>query len=113
MDQLTCYRDVIRRCVLDHFTYVSRAKANGVEPRCIFDEARDDYLMAYVGWDKGRRVWNLALHACIRDGKIWVEEDNTEDGIAIALVRSGVPQQDIVLAFHPAELRHLSEFAIA
>ena len=44
-------------------------------------------------------------------GKIWVEVDETEEGIATQFLRAGVPREDIVLAFHPPELRHLTEFA--
>ena len=36
-----------------------------------------------------------------------------KEGIADELVRAGVPKSDIVLAFQPPELRHLTEFAVA
>lgn len=35
----------------------------------------------------------------IKDGKIWIERDGTEIGVANELVEAGVPKQDIVLAF--------------
>lgn len=36
-----------------------------------------------------------------------------EEGVANALVNSGVPQSDIVLAFHPPEVRNDTDFAVA
>lgn len=56
---------------------------------------------------------DVIVHARISGGKVWVEEDWTEGGVADELVRAGVPRSDIVLAFHPPELRHLTDFAVA
>lgn len=86
---------------------------NGIEVQRVFDEVTDNYLLVYVGWNKNQRVEQTALHVRLKDDKIWIEADETEEGIAMALVRAGVPRQDIVLAFHPPELRHLSDFASA
>jgi XisI protein len=41
----------------------------------------------------------------IRDGRYWIEEDWTEDGIATDLVQAGIPREDIVLAFHEPKMR--------
>jgi hypothetical protein len=85
----------------------------GVETFVIFDEERDHYLLMSLGWAKDRRVRRAVLYVRLRDGKFWVEEDWTEDGVATDLLRAGVPNQDIVLAFHPPEKRPLTEFAVA
>ena len=113
MDKLISYRQLVKRCLSDWEAYIRRARRHGVEIQHVFDEANDHYLLLYLGWDRDRRVCQTALHLRIRCGKIWIERDETEDGIATALVRAGVPQQDIVLAFHPPELRRLTEFAPA
>jgi hypothetical protein len=49
----------------------------------------------------------------IRDGKIWILIDNTEEGIANELVDHGVPRNHIVLGFYSPQLRELGEFAVA
>jgi hypothetical protein len=49
----------------------------------------------------------------LTNGKIWIEEDWTKEGIAHELVLEGVPHEDIVLAFDPPFVRHLTEFATA
>jgi hypothetical protein len=40
-----------------------------------------------------------------KDGKIWIQHDGTEIGIANELVKLGVPKDDIVLAFHEPFVR--------
>ncbi|MGL6095657.1 MAG: XisI protein [Fimbriiglobus sp.] len=113
MDKLTRYRDVVKACLLDWLAYVGRARMNGTEPQCAFDDERGQYLLLFTGWHKGERDHQVFLHVRIRDGKVWVEEDGTEEGVTPELVRAGVPASDIVLAFHPPELRHLTDFAVA
>lgn len=46
------------------------------------------------------------------NGKLWIQHDGTEDGIANRLVELGVPKSDIVLAFHPPYKRPYTDFAI-
>jgi XisI protein len=49
-----------------------------------------------VGWDKDRRVHGCLVHIDLIDGKIWIQRDGTEDGIAADLERAGIPKEDIV-----------------
>jgi hypothetical protein len=66
-----------------------------------------------VGWDGQKRVHYCLVHIEIHDGKIWIERDNTEDGVATDLMRAGVPKERIVLAFHRPDVRAHSGFAVA
>jgi hypothetical protein len=113
VDTLDRYRNEVKRCLTDWAAYMNRSRLDGVEAECVFDEARDQYLVVETGWYNRDRVRNDYIHVRIRNGKIWIEEDGTEEGVANELVRAGVPREDIVLAFHPPELRHLTEFATA
>ena len=65
-----------------------------------------------AGWHGRRRIHGSVLHVDIRDGKIWIQHDGTERGIAEDLLESGVPKDHIVLAFHSPELRKDTEFAV-
>lgn len=49
----------------------------------------------------------------IRSEKIWVEEDWTEESIATALVRVGVPNSEVVLGFYSPKTREHTDFAAA
>jgi XisI protein len=71
----------------------------------------DQYLLLKMGWHQNNRIKRNVLHLRLKDQKIWIEEDWTEDGVATDLLQAGVPREDIVLAFHPPNLRQHSEFA--
>lgn len=85
----------------------------GQEVDCVFDERRDHYLLLKYGWPRGKHAHYTKLHVRLRGGKIWIEEDLTEDGLASELVAAGVPKDDIVLAFHAPEMRLLTDYAVA
>ena len=65
------------------------------------------------GWTEKRHIKNMFLYVRIHDGRFWVEEDWSEDGIATHLLRAGVPKDKIVLAFYPPSTREMGEFAVA
>lgn len=113
MDKLASYRTLIQRLLSDLAALVNRQPTPGVETLCVFDQERDQYLLLKTGWSQGRRARGVTLFLRLRENKIWVEEDWTEDGIATELVKAGVPREDIVLAFHPPRVRPLTEFAVA
>ncbi len=69
-------------------------------------------MLVSAGWDDGR-VHGCLIHIDIIDGKLWVQRDGTEYGIANELVEAGVPKEHIVLAFRSLELRKHTEFAVA
>jgi hypothetical protein len=66
-----------------------------------------------LGWDAGKRVHFPLVHIEIVDGKVWIEKDNTEDGVAEELVQAGMPKSHIVLGFCPPEVRKHTEYAVA
>jgi len=113
MDQLTHYRCLIKQFLQERAELMHAHPISGLETLCFFDEERDHYLVLTIGWQNKQRVQYITLLARIRDGKIWIEEDGTEEGLANLLVATGVPKEDIALAFNPPELRHLTHYAVA
>jgi hypothetical protein len=113
MDKLTVYRNLIKR-ILTGYVELSKSQVNGeVEPILIMDDERGHNVWLKIGWENGKRVKFITVYARLCDGKFWIEEDWTEDGIATDLVREGVPKEDIVLAFHDPETRKHTDFAAA
>ena len=111
MDKVSHYREVIKGRLSELAQLVNRVAHPGVETLCAFDDEHGQYLLLKTGWAGGRRVRGATLYLRLRDDKVWVEEDWTEDGIATDLVKSGVPPEDIVPAFHPADVRPYTEYA--
>ncbi|MBD2185681.1 XisI protein [Planktothrix sp. FACHB-1355] len=83
-----------------------------VETQIAFDVDRDRYLMFHVGWRGERRVFGCVIHIEIREGKIWIQRDGTEVGIANELIEAGVPKSDIVLGYRSPYMRKFTELAV-
>ncbi len=77
------------------------------------DAPHDRYTLQNVSFAGDRYDARLLAYLEIRDGKIWVLTDNTEEGIASELVAEGVPKDRIVLGFYSLPLRQVGEFAVA
>ena len=113
MDRMKRYREMIHRLLEDYRQLYASQPESGVETALIADDLHGEYMLMRVGWRGDTRVRRPAFYLRLKDDKIWIEEDWTPDGVATELVASGVPHEDIVLAFKPPELRHLTEFAAA
>jgi hypothetical protein len=111
MDSLSTYRDIIER-VLTWYTNIPYAHGD-LRCEALFDRDHDRYALITVGWNLGKRVHFPLVHIDILNGKLWIEKDNTEDGVATELVEAGIPKAQIVLAFRPPEVRRLTEYAVA
>jgi XisI protein len=119
------YRQYIRHLLSERQQRASMSrKYEEYEVQTIFDEQQDHYQLLYVGWRGDKRDFGCilrnsspespdpgdVLHLDIKDGKIWIQHDGTEVGIANQLVEMGVPKQDIILAFHEPYIRQFTEF---
>jgi hypothetical protein len=111
MDKLATYRQFIRRILTEYAQ--PNSLVNDLETQLIFDTERDHYQLADIGWDKGRRVFGVLIHIDIKDGKIWLQYNGTEEHIAERLVEMGVPTCDIVLGFHSEFKRQFSKYAVS
>jgi hypothetical protein len=111
MDPASDPRELIRRCLRQ---FVGIRYANGdIENETVFDEEASRYLVMSHGWMGDKRVHGCLIHVEIRDDKIWIQRDGTEDGIASELVAAGIPKSRIVLGFWDPEARKLGDYAAA
>jgi hypothetical protein len=108
MDKLDRYREIVRRLIADYARY--KPSHGQIETEVIEDRDRDHYELMHVGWDGVRRVHGAVVHIDIHGGKVWVQYDGTSHPVAEELVAAGIPREDVVLGFHPAEIRQLSGF---
>lgn len=68
-------------------------------------------MLLKIGWDDKKHIHRATLHLEIINGKIWIQNDDTEDGVAIELLNAGVPKEHIVLGFKHPSVRPHTEFA--
>ena len=113
MDKLIHYSNLIKSILREYDKLATCSHRDNVESLLAFDEERKQYLWFQVGWKQKQRVKGITVHVRIKNDKIWIEEDWTEEGIATELLKAGVPNSDIVLAFHHPNERTLTEFAVA
>jgi XisH protein/XisI protein len=78
-----------------------------------FDRIHDQYLWFRFGWEDKKKVQQMIVYICIKNGKIWVEEDATDLCIVDDLLAADIPKYDIILGFHHPKKRALTEFATA
>ena len=111
MDRVATYREIVKRIIRE---YAALKPSYGeVAVETILDESCDHYELIYAGWHEYRRIHGSVIHVDIRDGKVWIQFDGTEDGIAEELVQAGISREHIVLAFHSPELRRHTAFAVS
>ena len=113
MDKLTHHRQLIQTILTNKADLVNQQVDENMEAVVAFDERNDVYLLQYMGWRDVDRIWDTNIFIRLLNGKIWIEEDWTEEGVATDLLENGVAKDEIVLAFHHPRVRPLSEFAIA
>lgn len=113
MDRIAHYRRLLKEILATQAAEMEQQPIAGVDTELIIDEAHDNYMLAPVGWSPQGRVRGATLYVRIRNGKFWIEEDWTEEGITSHLLAAGVPKEDIVLAFHAPDVRPHTEFAVA
>lgn len=111
MDKIDQYRQYIQDVLTEYGQH--QPSYGEIEVELIFDVERDRYQIVHTGWHQKQRIYGCIAHLDLKDGKIWIQYDGTERGIANELIDLGVPKQDIVLAFHAPYFRQYTEFAIS
>ncbi|MBD2159429.1 XisI protein [Limnothrix sp. FACHB-1083] len=109
----SAYLNILEATVQDYHDWANRAASDTDENCLIIDRDRGYCLWLYIGWKNRKRIEKTMIFARLKNGKIWIETDETTDGIATDLMRAGIPNTDIVLGFLAPEERPLSEFAVA
>jgi XisI protein len=111
MDAPSEWRDLIERLLAEQ-TKVP-VSIGEIALYTVFDRPQDHYLLMAVGWDKHQRVHAPLIHVDVVDGKLWIQHDGTERGIARDLEAGGVPKDRIVLAFQHLSRRRHGDYAAA
>ncbi len=115
MDRLKSYQQIVKAILTqyaghkDHF--IEDENVEESETQIVFDDQRNHYFLLDIGWSHMDRIHVCLLHLDIKDGKIWIQKDYVEAGIAEDLIEHGVPKEDIVLGFQAPYKRPFTEFA--
>jgi len=112
MDRIVKYKEVIKSAILKHADFRETDREES-EIQTIFDDQRGHYYLMDIGWEDMRRIHTCLIHLDLKNDKIWIQKDFTEEGIAIDLLKAGIPKDKIVLGFQAPFKRGFTEFAAA
>ena len=111
MDTKLNYSELVKTILQEYANFFSKDSEYPLNP--VFDDIRHSYLLFDTNWHERRYIHHTPIHVDLINGKIWIQYDDTEEGIATDLLEAGVSMQDIVLGFRPPEVRSHTEFAVA
>ncbi len=102
MDKVKKYEAIILK-ILEARAAIRYANLANLEAvnELVVDKENNRYQVVTMGWERNKRVHAVTMHFDIIDGKIWIQQDQTEYGVADELLEMGVPKSDIVLAYFP------------
>jgi hypothetical protein len=103
MDKLNQYRQIIQTILREK----AQLKPIGgdIETEIVFDENNDRYLLVHLGWDGQKRIYSCVIHVEIRDGKIWIQQNQTDQSLTEILLEQGIAKADIILGLQPSYVR--------
>ena len=111
MDKVKRYRTLILK-IMKEYAAEKYANFDAVN-EIIADKENDRYQLITMGWQGHKRVHACTLHFDIINNKIWIQNDQTEHGIANDLLELGVLKSEIVLGYFSPKKRADTEFAVA
>jgi XisI protein len=85
-----------------------------IEFQVIIDKNNNHFQLVETGWHEKHYIYSVIFHFQIKpSGKIWLLANNTEILVAEELLKRGIPPSDIVIGFHPVNVRPFTAFAVA
>jgi predicted ATP-dependent endonuclease of OLD family len=112
MDKIIKYQDIIEQ-FLENEAAIAYA-SQSLEKEVLADRRRNHFQLFYIGWENDKFHHAVLLHFDIKpDGKIWIQQNNTELQIADELLNRGIAKEDIVLGFRHPKVRPYTGFATA
>jgi hypothetical protein len=115
MDRVNSKLELYRKYVQElMYRYTEHEFSCGdVKVELVMDTARDHYQWLEVGWKDTKRIYNCYIHIDIIDGKIWLQQNETEADPAADLVGMGVSREDIILGLHAPYKRPYTDYGVA
>ncbi|MCY7331780.1 MAG: XisI protein [Pseudanabaena sp. CAN_BIN31] len=111
IDKSEQYRSIVKQVLTEYASY--KPSYGDIEVTTVFDRESDRYLVLAIGWDNKHRVYGSSMQLDIKNGKVWIQVNNTELDIGQELIDLGVAREDIVIGFQPPYMRQFSGYAIA
>ena len=112
MDTITKYEQILI-ATLETYASIKKSLTPSIKAQTMIDKEGGHYQLLSIGWHNDRFVYVVALHFDMINGKVWIQQNNTDVLIADELVEKGIPKSDIILGFIPEKMRSYEGFAVA
>ena len=112
MDTQLKYRLIIKQVLQNQADYRSTIP-DAYSSQVLFDDERGQYLVLDIGWNDDQYLHSTPIHLSLVKDKIWIQYDDTEEGIVTDLIDAGISKNDIVLGFRHPKVRQYTGFAVA
>ena len=108
MDRREEYKAIVKQFLL----YYGKIKPayGDINREVVFDEERGHYELLSLGWKGTRRVHHTLIHIDIKDGKVWLQQNATNQEVAEELIEMGIPRDQVVLGFVLPQSRKLTKY---
>jgi hypothetical protein len=91
----------------------NNATGNTFEYQVITDVPGGHFQLVCMGWSGYKFVYQVLIHFDLKlDGKVWVQQNNTEILLDRDLGELGIPKTHIVPGFRPEGMREMGGFAV-
>lgn len=111
MDTGLKYQTIVKNILQEYREFMQKS-GDEDSLRVLFDDEHKAYALLSFGWQGQRYIHAAIVHMDIIEEKVWIQCDNTEQGIALELVEKGIPKEQIILGFRPAHLRQHTGFGV-
>lgn len=103
MDKSLNYQEILAAVVRREVRFQSSLSPIRIAAVC--DHESGQYVLLATGWQNKQRVHWIIFHACLHNGKIILESDNTEEGLEDALIEASIFPDDIISASYGDSVR--------
>lgn len=112
MDTTIKYKEIVKK-ILREYAEFRDSIPDRYHSYVLFDDERGRYLVLDIGWSDRKYLHATPIHIDLINDKIWIQYDDTEEGVATDLIEAGIPKQDIVLGFRHPKIREHTGFAVS
>jgi hypothetical protein len=112
MDKIIKYQDIIEQ-FLEEESAIPYANQD-INREVLADRKRNHFQLFFIGWEGNKFHHDIIFHFDIKpNGKVWIQQNNSELQIADELINRGISIDDIVLGFRHPKVRPFTGFAQA
>lgn len=112
MDKITLYQDAITE-LLEEYISIKPANMKNIDQQLIADRDHNHFAFIRLGWEGDQFIYQCVIHFDIKDGKVWLQQNRTDQNLIDELIAKGVNQEDIIIGFVPPYARTPNDFAKA